>query len=208
MSNPYNKNKKYPINRVKASEQSTWGHDGWDELQKEHVNSQKSNDRNNRHPKADPQSDLKTQVEYPNSWKPPTKDEASSAVKWVHDKYEQTLSNQSSSKNDSQAFDQINNRKKRPDQQLYSARNKHLRYNDTPNSATPKNEGLTPRNLYSKNLQNDEKEITPFEDDSKSITSNVSTAFSERIKSNEEEIFLNRDSIMTEKPSERMAGGK
>jgi len=93
MSNPYTKNKKYTTNRGKPSEQGTWGHDGWEELQKEHSNSQKSNDRNNRNQKGDPQSDPKNQVEYPNSWKPPTKDEASSVNKWVHDKYEQTLAN-------------------------------------------------------------------------------------------------------------------
>jgi len=158
-------------------------------------------------------SDPKSQgPEYPYKFKPPTKDEESSATKWLHDKYDSIQSNFDPNSKTSQAAEAQNKRSKRPDIALYSARNKHNRNSDTPNtnsSATSRNDVSTPKNLYSKTLMgNEEKDITPFEDDSKSITSNVSTAFSERIKSTEEDIFINRDINLAEKGSSGFSGSK
>lgn len=206
----YNQKRSYKSNfsNSKAVEAMRWDHSGFDQLQSEQNQGRFREEKNSKQNKSqndpghNPTSDLRKTMK-------PSNQREGLDGKWLHDKFDE-LENPNPRKSN-QNTDQAQQRKKRPNQQLYNARERHNKESNSNDvsSQVSTNYDSTPRNKYAKAFaMKDDKDVLSIEDDSKSYTSNVSTAFSERIKPLDDDIFANRDSVYTDRPAERLFSSK
>lgn len=193
----------------KAVEANRWDHGGFDQLQNEQNQGHFRDEKNSKQQKSHNDASSGSTSDHRKTMKLSNQREGLDG-KWLHDKFEETLEDPYPRKSN-QNTDQGQQRRKRPNQALYNVRDKHTKESNSNDVSTILSSNLesTPRNKYAKNFNlKDDKDVLSIEDDNKSYTSNVSTAFSERIKPLDDDLFANRDSVCTDRTAEKLFSNK
>jgi len=192
----------------KPFESKRWDHGGYDQLQSEHDSRLKdnvSNDKFKKHRKHPNDTTMASDV-LDNASKDSHPCVTSS--KWTHDKYAEVSNPQQTSQNgynEKEKSQKPARRERKPDKPLYSVRSK-ISNPEEPKPRNSANKGVEiteaqergKSTLLSDEVmrgpRGSEKEIHVIEDDTKSSTSNVSTAISDPFKGYEEEGSMIKDS--------------